>query len=76
MPETRVDKQAIFKDYGLYDFNKDPHWGGFYEEMADKCDEDVESCKKMNKEVGIQKKIPRRSVFRALDNIKKVLLFI
>ena len=21
-PETRVDKQAIFKDYGMYDFNK------------------------------------------------------
>ena len=21
-PETRVDKQSIFKDYGMYDFNK------------------------------------------------------
>ena len=29
-PETRVDKQAIFKDYGMYDFNKDPNWHGHY----------------------------------------------
>jgi hypothetical protein len=25
-PETRVDKQAIFKDYGMYDFNKVGFW--------------------------------------------------
>merc|ERR1719204_440519 len=50
IPETRVDKQAIFKDYGMYDFNKDSHWHGYYENEHETPD-DIEACKKLNKEI-------------------------
>ncbi|XP_063693429.1 ankyrin and armadillo repeat-containing protein-like [Bolinopsis microptera] len=49
-PETRVDKQAIFKDYGMYDFNKDSQWHGYYANEHETHD-DIEECKKMNKEI-------------------------
>ena len=50
MPETNVDKLAIFKDSGMMDFSKDLSWEGYYDNFHENGD-DVDTCQALHKEV-------------------------